>query len=136
MIDLVPTPAPLVPSRWAEVEPYVARALVKGASLSSVEAFKASCEDRTRQLWVIREDGATTGCIITEVYDTAKGLTCALPVAAGMDRHIDPGIACIEAWARAEGCVRMEFSGRPGWQRRMKAAGWTPLTVTLEKELV
>lgn len=41
----------------------------------------------------------------------------------------------IEAAARLVGCSRMLIEGRKGWERVMKAHGYTPWSVTLEKVL-
>lgn len=127
-----PVPAHDVAVTWKHIVQMVRLALENAASLEPAHAYRRSLIDGARQLWVI---GAYDGIIITEIYATAKGLTCAIPIATGCDDHIEPGLIIVEAWARAEKCTRMEFIGRLGWQRRLKHQGWTPLTLTIEKEL-
>ena len=88
------------------------------------------------QLWAVRQDGRTRGVVCTEVYDTASGKTCAIPVVAG--EGFDEWwslIRVIEAWARECGCVRLEGVGRPGWDRKLRHDGWRRVAVNCAKDL-
>jgi hypothetical protein len=88
------------------------------------------------QLWAVRQDGRTRGVVCTEVYDTASGKTCAIPVVAG--EGFDEWwslIRVIEAWARERGCVRLEGVGRPGWDRKLRHDGWRRVAVNCAKDL-
>jgi hypothetical protein len=115
----------------------VRSAVEEGALVETVESYKARCLDRSAQLWLIRDHDQVSGAAITEVYDTIKGLTCAVPVVAAvsMEEAIVPVLDAIERWARAEGCVRLEGFGRQGWVRALKPYGWRPLSVVIEKDI-
>lgn len=117
-------------------EPWVARAVEEGALISTVADYKAKCLSRDAQLWMIVEGNRAVGCGVTEVYDTPKGLTCAVPVLAADDfAFLEALFETLEAWARAEGCVRLEGYGRFGWVRALKAAGWRPIAAVIEKDI-
>lgn len=95
-------------------------------------AIRAKIASRDMQLWGVRIDGRTVGAVVTEVY----GETCAMPYVAG-ERiaewlHL---LSVIEAWAKANGCTRLEGNGRAGWERMLKRQGWRVVQVTVAKEL-
>lgn len=137
VVAIEPVISPDVDGRWPSVATYVARAVVHSASPEPVESWRASCRDGRRQLWVITKNECTIGVVITEIYETQRGLTCALPIAAAdnLAEAITAVSELIEAWARAEGCVRLEGWGRPGWSRQLRQLGWTPYAVQIEKSL-
>lgn len=135
MTYLDPIPAERVAANWHFAEPWVRSAVEEAALIETVDSYLARCLAQTAQLWLIRDD-CVIGAAITEVYDSPKGLTCAVPVVAavGLD-EIAPAFDQIEAWAKAEGCVRLEGCGRPGWPRALKSRGWRLLSVVVEKEI-
>lgn len=135
MTHLDPIPAERVEANWHFAEPWVRSAVEAAALLETVDSYRARCLAQTAQLWLIRDD-CVIGAAITEVYDSPKGLTCAVPVVAavGLD-EIAPAFDQIEAWAKAEGCVRMEGCGRLGWVRALQPRGWRPLSVVVEKDI-
>ena len=45
--------------------------------------------------------------------------------------HIDD----IAAWAKRQGCKKMEVFARPGWERVLKHKGYVKTHVQIEKEL-
>lgn len=135
MTHLVPVPGDLIPDNWHFAEPWVRSAVERAALLETVESYRDRCIDGSAQLWLIRDD-CVIGAAITEVYDSPKGLTCAVPVVGAVSLDdIGPAFEEIEVWARAEGCVRLEGCGRPGWPRALKSRGWRLLSVVVEKEI-
>lgn len=135
MVHLRPIPAPEVAANWHFAEPWVRSAVEAAALLETVDSYLARCLAQTAQLWLIRDD-CVIGAAITEVYDSPKGLTCAVPVVGAVSLDdIGPAFEEIEAWARAEGCVRLEGCGRPGWPRALKSRGWRLLSVVVEKDI-
>ena len=136
MTTLVPIQTDAFGEWWPQTEPLALQALYNARSLLTLDELYTSLKTGTRQLWLIMSDHDVVGCVITEIYPTQRGLTCAMPIAAGRDDHIGPCLEVIEAWARSEGCARMEFVGRMGWVRRMKRYGWQTMSMTIEKELI
>lgn len=135
-VSLEPIAGPLVATAWHFAEPWVARACEEGALTETPESYKALCIAETAQLWLI-QDFQVIGACITEIYDTPKGLTCAVPVLAAVnfDDAVVPLFETVEQWAKAEGCVRLEGFGRLGWPRALKRYGWRPLSVVIEKDI-
>lgn len=135
MTNLHPVPAQEVGARWHLAEPWINEAIEIHALRDTVEAFRGLCAEGKAQLWLVI-DGGVAGAILTEVYDTTKGLTCHIIAAAGSFlRHGDMSLDMIERWARAEGCVRIEETGRRGWLRALKRHGWREAAVVMEKML-
>lgn len=137
MTVLVPVPAPEIEANWHFAEPWVRSAVDEYALLETAESYKARCVDRSAQLWLIRDHDQIIGAGITEIYDTPKGLTCAVPVLAAVsfDDVLKPLFDEVEQWARAEGCVRLQGYGRLGWVRALKPYGWRPRAVEIEKDI-
>jgi hypothetical protein len=132
---LIPVPAADIEANWHVAEPWIADAIQRQAIRDTAETFRGLCADGSAQLWLVI-DGGVAGAILTEIYDTTKGKTCAVPVVASVSfEHIEPLFEFIEAWARAEGCVRMEGFGRFGWVRALKQFGWRPLAAVIEKDI-
>ncbi len=119
---------------WPEVRGWVSQA----ADVTKVKTADDWLDDIDRkkaQLWVISRDGHAVGAIVTEVYETAAGLTVGLPIAAGEMCDVETTLATIEAWAKEVGAVRLEGCGRPGWERALAPLGWSKIATTIEKVL-
>lgn len=133
---LIPVPAPRVGLVWPYLVGFVDDAVMATASVQSVERIREKIDARDMQLWAIRVDGKTAGAVVTEIYDTAAGKTCGVPYLGGVGMndwlHL---LDQIEAWAKANGCVRSESVCRPGWERVLKRFGWEKITITVAKAL-
>jgi len=129
---LVPVPASRLKQMWPYLSEWVDRARRENHAPVSLDAIKAKIAARDMQLWGVRVDGATVGAVVTEVY----GSTCAMPYVAGRNLsewlHL---LSTVEAWAKANGCTRLEGNGRVGWERALKRQGWKVVQVTIAKEL-
>jgi hypothetical protein len=136
-MTLDPVPSPDVEEHWHFAAPWVESAVREGALVETADTYKGRCLDRTAQLWLIRDQDQTVGACISEIYDTPKGLTCAVPICAAvsLDDALVPLFDTFERWARAEGCVRLEGYGRPGWTKAMRPHGWRPVSVVIEKDI-
>lgn len=102
----------------------------------TADDIKARLIDRDMQLWGVRKGTETLGAVVTETYDTAAGRVCAIPITGG-DRlaewlHLLP---VIEEWAKRVGCVRIEATGRSGWERALRRQGYRAITTQVGKEL-
>jgi hypothetical protein len=119
---------------WPIVKPWIAMALEEVGSLLTLPEIKKRLDSRNMQMWVAWAESQPRIVVISEVYDTAAGLTCALPVVGGSDLAscIDD-LVVIEMWAREQGCVRLTGEGRVGWERALKPHGWRVQSVQVEK---
>jgi len=120
---------------WPSVLPWVEAAASDIGSLS-VSDWHRRLETQHAQLWLVRTEEVLTGVIITEIYDTAAGKTCALPIVGGS--HLSQSLCVldeIESWAKEQGCTRLSGFGREGWVKALKHLGWRPVSVEIAKEL-
>jgi hypothetical protein len=134
-VALVPIQPADLDLYWPLVEPWVEAAASDIASWA-VSDWRHKVETRHAQLWVVRIGSVPTGVIITEIYDTAAGKTCALPIVGGS--HLNeslPVLEEIEAWAKEQGCTRLQGDGREGWIRALKGLGWRPVSIQIAKEI-
>jgi hypothetical protein len=122
---------------WPIVHPWIDAACRETGALQSADDLRRGIESRTHQLWVVwATSERPTMAIVTEVYDTAAGLTCSMTVVGGalLGRSWH-ALETIEAWAKDQGCVRITCEGRLGWQRLMTPRGWRVASVQMEKRL-
>jgi len=73
------------------------------------------------QLWL-----APRSAVVTSIVRYPRLMACQLFLVGGDLREllsIEPQIA---AWAREQGCTRMECGGRAGWLRVLPKLGWAP----------
>ena len=128
----------LVPRAWPLIEHWVIEALTKGKADETPGEILDRLMRGKQQLWLAWDESAkrARGICITEVFDSARGKACNLAIIAGTDfkswRHLT---AAIKSFARTVGCVRLEFSGRKGWQRLVGPDGWEHLRTILEMRL-
>jgi hypothetical protein len=134
-MQAVPVPSAQVAKAWPFVQRWVAEALAGGHANHAVEEVRASCERAAAQLWLAWER-RPRGVCITEIHDSVRGKTCNLVAVAGEDfGKLAPLLETIKAWARENGCVRLEATGRGGWERLVRAQGWQRIRTTIEMRL-
>lgn len=122
---------------WPHVEDWIVAALEDTRNTWTVSDVYREIGERKMQLWVIwAVKERPTGVIVSEVYDTCVGMTCALPIVGGemMSESLDV-LETIEKWAKEQGCVRLRGEGRAGWERALKPLGWRKITTQVEKRL-
>jgi len=95
-------------------------------SLHDAETWVQRCRDDLAQLWRVGSLWA-----ITEVHDFASGRACHICAMAG---EFDAALMSeIEEWARGIGCVRIHFTGRKGWSRRLP--DYQQIAIVMQKEI-
>lgn len=74
-------------------------------------------------------------CLFMQVvtYPQFKNYHCFL--ATGTQEALDAAGEDMERMARQLGCKHLSISGRPGWERRLKARGWTHVLSTMYLEV-
>jgi len=90
------------------------------------------------QLWAIfnTDEQKLYGYVITEIKQYPKIKLLVVQYTAGDFGMLDSGdvvFKALEEFAKAEGCVGIEFFGRPGWKHFAKKQGCTAQTVVYEK---
>lgn len=121
---------------WPHVSEWIAKAIVYAGHYWTLQDVRERLDSRDMQLWVIWNDGQMQGCICTEIYDTARGKTCAMPIVFAYDMTRSIGVLdIIERWAKSHQCQRLQGEGRAGWERALKPHGFKKLTTQVEKVL-
>lgn len=122
---------------WPVVRDWIDRAVQDAANCWTADDVLRDLRAREMQLWVVWGTmEAPTCALVTEVYETAAGRTCAIPIVGG-----DLALECldllgvIEQWAKNQGCVRLRGEGRKGWERALRGHGWRAITTQVEKRL-
>ncbi len=85
-------------------------------------------------LWLAVEGDKILAALTTSLEPRPSGMSCRLVANGGHDiEQWKDHAREIEDYARAEGCVKVCFDGRRGWERIF--VGYRPVKVTLEKAL-
>jgi hypothetical protein len=125
---------------WPRVEPWITAAIHDAGHCWTIDDVRVALATDSNQLWVIwsgaeAEMAEMIGCIVTHVFQSPRGKTCAIPVVfcTDMDAAIATVLGTVEAWAKSLDCVRVQGEGRRGWERALKPLGWTTITTQVEK---
>jgi hypothetical protein len=119
---------------WSLIVGRVADCGVAAGDLRSPDEWLERIVSKDAQLWLIRKGQNTAGVVITEIYDTVRGKTCAVPIlgADDMAAAVPVAVDMISRWAREHDCTRLECVGRRGWARVLKQFGGQELATVVE----
>ena len=126
-------PPAMVGQVWPLVRHFIEAASRRTRALlmSGIDADLAA---QRSLLWVAWDGAAFVAAGVTQLEPGDDGLSCRVVAAGGRSapdwRALMGGI---ETFARAEGCRRVRFEGRPGWRRVLP--DFTAPRVVYEKEL-
>lgn len=89
---------------------------------------------RHRQLWIVGDGEKILAAILTKIVQLPSCRCCLISACAGTegDRWLHL-IEEIEAFARFEGCGKVQMEGRIGWERKFPR--YKRVRIVLEKEL-
>ena len=92
---------------WPHVSAWIGEAIRDCGHCWDLENVRDDLERRELQLWVIWNGAEMHGCICTQIYETPRGKTCAMPVVFCEDMAENIGVLdIIERWAKSQGCKR------------------------------
>ncbi|MGY2052413.1 hypothetical protein [Methylobacterium sp. JK268] len=112
--------APDVPGVWPRVRPWLAAACARpGCDLAPADLLSAILARRALLVLIGPAEGEPVAAGVSQVREAPDGGRTAWVLAVGGAgarawRHT---LALLEDGARAKGCARLEFVGRPGWRR-------------------
>lgn len=117
----------------ADIEKYravLAPALALGGSHRFEDVVKEVIQ-HTMQFWSYEKS-----CVISQISHAPLYTACHIFLGAGELSGIEAIAPVVEAWAREQGCTRMQFIGRPGWDRTfLNRQGWTTTAICMEKSI-
>lgn len=117
--------------QWARCGPWIAAALEHAGGTHTLDDVRAGVEAGAFQFWPGERCAAVTELV---VYPRAKAARIFL-AGGELDDVLGPMEDAIAAWAKAEGCDRLEFGGRRGWARAAQVKGYGMWSVCMSKEI-
>lgn len=127
-------PIPQIMAVWPKVEPLLRRVVIPttGYDLGSV---LTQLQMGYMQLWVIGDFQAVAVTQI-QIRPLHKVLWSQFIAGDHADEWLDDWEVVQAEYARANDCVAVEFSGRPGWRKfQQKYREYKPVLTTYRKEL-
>ena len=94
-----------------------------------VDVVNAILEGRM-QFWP-----AENACLVTEIVEYPRKKVLNVFIGGGTLKQMRDMYDALTDWAKAQGCDSITCTGRKGWERIGREYGWTPVSVTLAKEL-
>ena len=122
---------------WDRVEPLLKR-VVKPETGYAMEHVLNELQMAKLQLWVIEDFLAV---VVTCIQERPLHRVLWVQFMAGdrMDEWLDDWITVQEEYARHNGCIAVEFSGRAGWHKKIhrqnQHRAYKPVLTTFRKEL-
>jgi hypothetical protein len=124
---------------WLLAEPYLRKAVDLVANRVDTTHIFEGLMKNDYQLWVIFDEDKILGAFVTHIVDHPKARGINVPYLGGDEHRItewfDQAVANVEDFARINGCTVMEFIGREGWVKYLKAYGYKKAMCIFEKEL-
>lgn len=110
-------------------KPWIEAALEYSGGTHFFEDVVDGLAKGTLQLWP-----AKRACIVTEIVVYPRKRVVNVFLGGGeleqiMDMHAD-----VIEWAKSQNCTALTMSGRFGWQKPLKAHGWTRQHASYKKE--
>jgi phage tail sheath gpL-like len=104
---------------WPDVRHLLLPAIERAGEYDEAEVLR-QIEAAEAQLWLVTEGVKIHAAVVTSIAVHSSGRVCLIWLIGGNDAAawID-GIETIERAAADAGCVAMEISGRPGWQKML-----------------
>ena len=125
-----------LPNDWLVYAPLVRQALEAGEGSYSERDVMFALLSGQSQLWVYGDPQLPPASIcITEIVTFPKQRKCLVRYIAGEWQLFADNLSKMEAYARGQGCHRIEAYMRKGLQRKLPP-DWTTRHVFMVKELV
>lgn len=124
--------------RWAELQPWVQKALDSGIGESTTHQLFMECINLHSQCWVIEENSVLTSVGITRInqFNEYKQLQIVTTTGDGWSNEYgEDAHKTLEAFAKDTGCRNIAVYGRRGWERALKTLGYVHAYSVLVKEL-
>lgn len=116
---------------WARCGPWLQAALDHAGGGHELADVRALVTTRKAQFW----PGRRSACI-SRVDEQPRERRLLLWLAGGDLQELrERQLPRMEAFARLKGCRRLLVIGRAGWERSLKAQGFTPIARLIAKDL-
>jgi hypothetical protein len=121
-------------SDWSYYEAHLSRVIAKTDAELWPDDILTCIQRGAMQMWRALEGDAIG---VTELQTFPRYKQLLLYAVAGEDASewLTGADHDLEAFALSHGCTRMEFHGRPGWQKSCRAFGYTTTLVCMKKRI-
>ena len=103
-----------------------AKALARAGNEHTFEDIEAAAKAGHMQLWP-----GDASLAVTEFRRIPKGKVLHILYAAGDGPELEEITEQMAVWAKAQGCVSVTQTGRPGWVKRLARRGWRTIEITM-----
>lgn len=124
---------------WFQAKGWIEKSIPYSTSKLTLEGAHAAVCKNSLQLWLALRQGTCVGAMITSLYRSDRGgtgLNFELIGMEGFDEFGPAMMGVVESHMKKHAGVALcRVIGRPGWQRKLKALGYTPTHFFTEKKL-
>lgn len=119
---------------WEQIEGYLEGAAKYTYGRYTVDDIKDCITDYDYNLWIAYEDNKIYGAVVTQFihYPRCKMLSMQFCGGVELKRWKAPMLDILQRWARDNGCVAVEYTGRTGWVKIFKNDSCITRFVTCE----
>ena len=127
----------LTPTVRDRIAPFLAEAVAESAGEYEVADLFAEIARNRMQLWIIGDAERLRGGLVTRVavYPRKQVLQLLYLGGDGLADWVDDLDQELSGFARAQGCQRIEVTGRPGWGRILPQRGAEVRQVVVSREV-
>ena len=129
-------PSEKLPDVWLALLPYIEKALSYANGEQTIEDVYNDILFGNTQLWAVHLGTETQAVGVTRLVQFPKKKVCRVVLfssdALDSMMHLWPRF---EDWARAEGCQSIDWMGRPGFVKIMKANGYESKYTVMSKDI-
>jgi hypothetical protein len=129
-------PPEQVDTVWPKIEHLLVNSASRTRGKYAVADIKAGVLAGHAQLWVW-DSPTALAVLVTEIAVYPQNRVCIISTGVGddADEWWDRSLARLEDFARFAGCTDMLIQCRPGWERRIRTAGYSKTHIEMEKRL-
>lgn len=117
-VVLAGVPYTMIDHVWPRIEHYIVKTLLYSDNKYDLDSIKKCLLERDMQLWIALQGVNILSYTITRIVHYPKQQRLQIAFMGG--EHLNKWKHFVEdlmQWARDQGCVAIEASGRPGWER-------------------
>jgi len=135
---LIPIHPDNLKKAWNDVEGYITRGLEYADGKYTLSDVKQMILDQGLILWVVYndEEKKAQGCVLTEIFDYPQSRCLMIFLVSGdnFDKIVTL-LPDLMEYGKGRGCARLEFYGRPGWEKVLKAQNFEKIHTVMRLKI-
>ena len=123
--------------RWAEIKPYVDKALEHAIDEHTAHDWFLAVMRGDAEVWeaIVGDKTMSFGIVKVNHFPQHSQLQMVTAAGEGWDEYGPEALEYAEFVAEQIGCKRVTVWGRPGWQKKMKSLGYEHAYTVMSKEV-